>query len=167
MDQHGRKQAGVPSLGLSAIGLALLALASSPPGMLFAAVVLGLGNGMSNGWIQTVGADLAPPGARPQFLGYWNLLMGLGAAVGPLWVGWIAEIASASASCWATALIAAAGSLWYALACDDSRPTPKERAPAKAFERRPSVEAVLALQQRTSTVHGSGLHTKGSPTALL
>ena len=66
--------------------------------VLISALVLGLGNGMSNGWIQTVGADLAPEGFRPQFLGTWNLLMGIGTAVGPL-----AAVRLRNGSLWALA----------------------------------------------------------------
>ena len=113
MDRHGRRTAGVPALGLSAFGLALVAIAPTTPTLLGAGLVLGMGMGMSNGWIQTVGADLAPAGSRPQFLGMWNLLMGLGTAIGPLAVGAIAQVRNVQVASMAAAIISAIGCAWY------------------------------------------------------
>lgn len=113
MDKYGRRMAGAPSLALSAVGLALLAAASSRTLVLIAALALGLGNGMSNGWVQTVGADLAPVGYRPQFLGMWNLLMGVGTAIGPTAVGLIAQVASLEIASLMAGAISLAGAAWY------------------------------------------------------
>ena len=96
-------------------GLLVLSFASTPFACLVAAVALGLGNGMSNGWIQTVGADLAPPGHRPQFLGMWNLLMGVGSTIGPLWCGLFVQWRSIDTAAWASAIATAVGATWYAL----------------------------------------------------
>ena len=118
MDRYGRRYAGVPSLVLSAVGLVLLAVSKSTGMVLISALVLGLGNGMSNGWIQTVGADLAPEGFRPQFLGTWNLLMGIGTAVGPLACGAIAQWLSVGIGALFAAVVAVAGAGWYAVGAE-------------------------------------------------
>ena len=120
MDKWGRRLAGAPSLALSALGMTLLALASSRMLVLLAALALGLGNGMSNGWIQTVGADLAPEGFRPQFLGMWNLLMGVGTAVGPTAVGAIAQLASLEIASLFVGMVSLAGAAWYVWAADET-----------------------------------------------
>ena len=73
---------------------------------------------MSNGWIQTVGADLAPEGFRPQFLGTWNLLMGVGTAVGPLACGAIAQWLSVGIGALFAAVVAVAGAGWYAVGAE-------------------------------------------------
>ena len=78
-----------------------------------AALALGVGNGLSNGWIQTVGADLAPKGSRPQFLGIWNLLMGVGTAIGPLTCGAIAQWKDVDNASLFAAAISGAGAAWY------------------------------------------------------
>ena len=113
MDRYGRKYAGTPALAFSAFGFVLLALADTLGTAVGASVLLGLGMGMSNGWIQTVGADLAPDGARPQFLGMWNLIMGLGTAVGPLVTGAVAQWRNMEVATLLAALITAAGAAWY------------------------------------------------------
>lgn len=115
MDRLGRKYAAVPALAISSIGMAAVSFCSSTSQLLAAGVVLGLGNGMSNGWIQTVGADLAPPGARAQFLGMWNLGMGVGTTAGPLVIGAIAQWQDVAVASFAAALVSAAGALWYTL----------------------------------------------------
>ena len=125
MDTHGRRLAGASSLALSALGLLALGASSSRTLVLLAALALGLGNGMSNGWIQTVGADLAPEGFRPQFLGVWNLLMGVGAAVGPIAVGGIAQVGSLALGCLMAAAVSLFGALWYVLAAEETLPPPK------------------------------------------
>ena len=113
MDRHGRKYAGAPALAFSAFGLTLVALAHTPSLLLIASIVLGLGMGLSNGWIQVVGADLAPEGSRPQFLGMWNLIMGLGSAIGPLLIGAIAQVSDSMMASLAAAAITGAGAAWY------------------------------------------------------
>ena len=51
-----------------------------------------MGNGLSNGWVQTVGADIAPRDTRAEFLGIWNFLHGSGLMVGPLLVGSVSQV---------------------------------------------------------------------------
>ncbi len=125
MDRCGRRHAGAPALGLTALGLVLLAWSSARWAVLAAALVLGLGNGMSNGWIQTVGADLAPEGRRPQFLGVWNLLMGIGTAAGPAAIGAIAEWRDLATASLAAAAVALGGAAWYLLFDLETLPPPK------------------------------------------
>ena len=54
------------------------------------------------------------PGSRPQFLGMWNLLMGVGTAIGPLTCGAIAQWRDVDEAALAAAFASAAGAAWYA-----------------------------------------------------
>lgn len=90
MDRYGRKFASVPSFALMAIGIGMVPFAESFVGLLIAALVIGLGNGIGSGTMMTLGADLAPEGATGEFLGIWRLIGDVGMVAGPLAVGFIA-----------------------------------------------------------------------------
>jgi MFS family permease len=91
MDRFGRKFASVPSFAVMAIGIGLVPVAGSFVGLLVAALVIGLGNGLGSGSMMTLGADLAPEGATGEFLGIWRLIGDVGMVAGPLAVGLIAS----------------------------------------------------------------------------
>lgn len=90
MDRFGRKFASVPSFAVMAIGIGMVPFAGSFMGLLIAALVIGLGNGLGSGAMMTLGADLAPEGATGEFLGIWRLIGDVGMVAGPLAVGFIA-----------------------------------------------------------------------------
>jgi MFS family permease len=105
-DRWGRKYAIVASLLGMASGLALVPLASTFTGLLLAGILAGFGNGLGAGALLTLGADLAPPQARGEFLGIWRLTGDGGATAGPLAVGGIAELFTLPITAW---VIAAGG----------------------------------------------------------
>lgn len=84
MDRHGRLFVAVPSMVALGATLMLLPLASSAAWLAVIAMGMGLANGIGAGMIMTLGADVAPPEVRPQFLGVWRLFSDAGAAAGPL-----------------------------------------------------------------------------------
>ena len=90
--------------------------------MLLSSVAIGLGNGLSNGWIQTVGADLKPKVGGPQFLGNWNLLNGVGGALGPLAVGMVVQWTNTEVAALGSGIIGAAGGLWYVFVAPETLP---------------------------------------------
>ncbi|MGW6123735.1 MFS transporter [Nocardia sp. NPDC055165] len=102
LDRYGRKAIGVPAMIAFAAGYAALPFAGSVVGLTAVAVLLGFANGLSNGVIMTVGADVAPPGQRAEFLGAWRLTHDIGMFAGPIAVGAISAV---------TVLGAAAGAL--------------------------------------------------------
>lgn len=113
-DTWGRRAQGAPALGLLALGFVGLALAPTGWWLLAASVLVGVGNGLSNGWIQVVGADIAPPVSRAKFLGLWGFQFAVGTALGPLLVGGISDAEqSTSLAAGAVAAIALAGALHY------------------------------------------------------
>lgn len=91
MDRYGRKYAIVPSFFLQALGMALIPLAAGFTSLLLVACLISFGNGLSSGTMLTVGADLAPPEARGEFLGLWRLIGDVGSSGGPLVVGNVAN----------------------------------------------------------------------------
>jgi MFS family permease len=116
MDAHGRKVACVPALSIQAFGFGALGVLPGTTGLVAASLLLGLGNGLSNGWIQTVGADLAPAGQKARFLGYWNAALNAGGAVGPILVGLLAQLTGSTlVASLAAGGAVAIGALWYAL----------------------------------------------------
>ena len=92
MDRFGRKFAIVPCFGIQALGMALVPFAASGAGLLFAAVLIGIGNGLGAGTMMTLGSDLSPEASRGEFLGLWRLVGDLGHTGAPLIIGVVADI---------------------------------------------------------------------------
>ena len=103
MDRFGRKFAIVPCFGIQALGMALVPFASGYTGLLFAAVLIGIGNGLGSGSMMTLGADLSPARSRGEFLGLWRLIGDVGHTGAPLVVGVVAEILVLSSAIWVIA----------------------------------------------------------------
>jgi len=83
MDRWGRFWSAVPPL----IGLAVLHIlmftVQDGTGFLLMACAMALANGLGSGIILTIGADLAPPNARNEFLASYRLITDLGVASAP------------------------------------------------------------------------------------
>lgn len=60
MDHHGRKYAGVPSMIGFSISFVVLAFAATPAAVWTASILMGVSNGLTSGFLQVLGADLAP-----------------------------------------------------------------------------------------------------------
>ena len=103
MDRFGRLWTGIPSMVLLTVGFLVLPLTTDLTGLAWAAVLIGLGNGVGAGILMTLGSDASPPGVRPQFLGVWHLLQDSGSALGPLVVAAGPLVATLSAGIYATA----------------------------------------------------------------
>ena len=71
--------------------------------MLFAAVLIGIGNGLGSGTMMTLGADLSPPRSRGEFLGLWRLIGDMGHTGAPLVVGVVADALVLSSAIWVIA----------------------------------------------------------------
>ena len=127
MDRWGRKWTGVPSVAGFVIGLAMLPFAQGFWTLLAAALMLGVGNGLSTGLVMIIGMDLSPPGQRGQFLGVWRLIGDVGWVGGPLLAGVLVEVFSmAAASLFAGALGILGGLVLLFLVPETSR-IPRER----------------------------------------
>ena len=124
MDRFGRKVAAVPSFATMAVGMALIPLASGFGGLLFAAVVIGVGNGLGSGTMMTLGADLAPPGATGEFLGIWRLIGDAGALGGPLAAGFVASDFGLEGGAFVLAAVGGAAALTLAFLVRETRVSP-------------------------------------------
>lgn len=93
MDRYGRRLVAVPSLVVITASFVALPLTTTVVGMTAFAVLMGVGNGLGNGVIMTLGADVAPPATRAEFLAAWRLMHDSGMFLGPLAVGAVAAAA--------------------------------------------------------------------------
>lgn len=103
MDKFGRKFAIVPCFGIQALGMAMVPLTASFAGLLFAAILIGFGNGLGSGSMMTLGADLSPMNSRGEFLGVWRLIGDVGFTGGPLVVGAVADLLVLQSAVWVIA----------------------------------------------------------------
>lgn len=97
MDRRGRLWVAVPSMLVLGGAIAVLPLTSTLTGVAVVAMVMGFGNGIGSGILMTLGADVAPPANRAQFLGVWRVFQDSGAAAGPLVVSAVAAAGSLAA----------------------------------------------------------------------
>lgn len=83
MDRFGRGFAAVPTLvGLGLTHL-IVGVAVDANTFLMLALLMSLANGIGSGVIMVLGADLAPPDKRPEFLASYRLLVDFGDASAP------------------------------------------------------------------------------------
>ncbi|MEE6295633.1 MFS transporter [Georgenia wangjunii] len=108
MDRYGRLWIGIPSMVVMALSMVLLPFATTVAAVSVVAVVMGLGNGMGSGILMTLGADVAPPAERSQFLGIWRVLQDGGSAAGPLIVSAGAAVGSLAAGIWTMGVLGGA-----------------------------------------------------------
>ena len=111
MDRFGRKYVGVPALIVMGIGLSLLPFADGMTMLMIAGIVTGLGNGLSSGFVLTLGSDLAPLNDPGEFLGVWRFISDVGGAVGPPLIGGIAQIMALATATWFTGGVAGVGAI--------------------------------------------------------
>jgi MFS family permease len=94
MDRAGRLWIAVPSMLVLGLAQAALPLTHGLVSLTAVAMLMGFGNGIGSGVLMTLGADVAPPGTRSQFLGVWRLCADSGSAGGPLVVSAAAALGS-------------------------------------------------------------------------
>lgn len=115
MDRRGRKWAIVPSFTIQAVGILLLPLVTSFAGLAALTAFMGFGNGLGAGSMMTLGADLAPPEQRGEFLGVWRLIGDTGFMGAPILVGGIADIFVLPAAAIALAISGGMAALTFGL----------------------------------------------------
>jgi MFS family permease len=132
MDRLGRKYAYVPSFMLQSVGMAMVPFADGFYGLLGAALVIGLGNGLGSGTMMTLGADLAPERGRSEFLGLWRFIGDAGSSGGPLAVGAIAEAMGLLSAPWAIAVLGLSGAAILGFLVPETlKPAPEGEEPDK------------------------------------
>jgi MFS family permease len=109
MDRFGRRATIVPCFCIVAASLALLPQTTTLWAFVLVECLGGLGNGLGSGAVMTLGADLAPPGKRPLFLGVWRMIADSGGMLAPVLVGVIATAFSLGGALYAAAGLSALG----------------------------------------------------------
>jgi MFS family permease len=121
MDRLGRRYATVPSFGLMAVGIGMIPFSDSYLGLLIAAMVIGVGNGLGSGTMMTIGADFAPAGVTSTFLSLWRFVGDSGQVAGPVIVGVVAQVSTLRQSAWVLAGCALTCSLMMLLLVQETR----------------------------------------------
>lgn len=90
-DRHGRRRVIVPATFVSGLSVALFAVSGSYAVFLLAAVIWGLGSGLSGPAPAAYVADLAPAEQRGRLFGIYRSISDSGYIAGPLLLGWMAD----------------------------------------------------------------------------
>src|SRR6478609_3437680 len=112
MDRFGRMWVAIPSMAVLCLSLILLPLAGDAAWLMVIGVLMGIGNGMSSGLVMTLGADLAPPGQRPVFLGIWRVFSDGGNGAGPFVIAGVTAVATLGAGIFAMGVVGILGGAW-------------------------------------------------------
>ncbi|RKR73604.1 MFS transporter [Frondihabitans australicus] len=83
MDRYGRKWIAIPCCLTMGVAMVLMPLTHGFVLLTLVSVLMGFGNGIGSGIVQTLGSDMSPAVGRPTFLGLWRELSDGGAFVGP------------------------------------------------------------------------------------
>ena len=75
MDRYGRRASAVPTLIATGITLLFVFAAQDGTGFLILAIAMALANGIGSGVIMVLGADLAPPKSRNEFLASYRMVV--------------------------------------------------------------------------------------------
>jgi MFS family permease len=113
-DRISRRAVILPGLILNIAGILLLAMATSPNGLMAAAIMGGFGTGAAQPALTTVAVDQSAPDRRGQSLAQFQLFYDLGIGIGSLTLGVLLDLVDQNFSFMylVTALVALIG-LWF------------------------------------------------------
>lgn len=114
MDRFGRVWVAVPFLVVLGVGMVLLPLTHHFVGVALVSTLMGVGNGLGSGIVQTLGADAAPIAGRAQFLSAWRFLSLIGQNGAPLLVSGVTLLAGLGTACVVLGLLVLGGAPWLA-----------------------------------------------------
>ena len=111
-DHLGRTTTMVACLTIFGSGFVIMVLRPDLAGMIAAAAIMAVGNGLGAGINMTIGADLSPVTGRARFLGIWAIFSNGGKLAGPTVVSLVITIASLRFGVMFPGLFAILGAVW-------------------------------------------------------
>jgi MFS family permease len=129
MDRWGRRWIASGCTFVMGVSFVVMPLTHHIPSLTIAAVVMGLGNGIGSGIVNTLGADVAPAVGRPVFLGLWRELSDGGSSIGPLILSAVSAVTELGTGIVVSGLVGFAGALvlWRFVPRPDIRHRPVPR----------------------------------------
>ena len=124
MDRFGRLWGMTPSFVLMGLGHIGLGLAWGRGSILFvvlAGLCIGIGNGLGSGSMLTLGSDVAPSDAAPEFLAGLGTLQEGGRVLGPLIVGVVGAGISLGAAAFAIAVLLFVAVAWVTVVIGETK----------------------------------------------
>jgi MFS family permease len=114
MDVYGRRWVAVPCVVIMGISFVLMPLTRGALTLTLTAMIMGFGNGIGSGIVNTLAADTSPAIGRPTFLGIWRELADAGSGVGPVILSAVTAVAGLACGIIVSGMVgfAAAGALW-------------------------------------------------------
>ncbi len=114
MDVYGRRWVAVPCVLIMGISFVLMPLTHGAITLACTAMIMGFGNGIGSGIVNTLAADISPAVGRPTFLGIWRELADAGSGVGPVILSAVTAAAGLGAGIVVSGFVgfAAAAALW-------------------------------------------------------
>lgn len=111
-DHLGRTTTLVACLTIFGSGFIVMVLRPDLVGMIAAASVMALGNGLGAGVNMTIGADLSPAIGRARFLGIWAIFSNGGKLAGPTLISLVITVASLRVGILFPGFFAILGAVW-------------------------------------------------------
>lgn len=96
IDRFGRRWVAIPTTAGLGLTMLLFVLATDANTFLALALLMSLANGLGSGIIMLIGADLAPPKKRSEFLAAFRLIVDLASAAAPITISAITAVSSLS-----------------------------------------------------------------------
>ena len=120
-DRFGRKTVIVPSKLLSVVSMAVMALAPDYGWFVAGLALWGIAGGVAGAVPAAYAADMAPPGMNALTMSTFRMVSEFGYVIGPLLLGWVADLWEGEAALYATAGIFALTSALFALFAPETR----------------------------------------------
>lgn len=135
VDRLGRKPVIVPSTLLAGVSMAAFALSPDYLWLMASSVLWGVAGGIGGPSPAAYAADVAPPGMNAVTMSCYRAIADLGYVLGPLLLGWLADVLSGEAALWATAALFLVSGLLFALLAPETAVRRQQDWPAPARSR--------------------------------
>jgi MFS family permease len=122
MDRFGRRWIAVPCVLIMGVSFVLMPLTHAAVPLTLVSLIMGFGNGIGSGIVNTLGSDASPAVGRPTFLGIWRELADGGSAIGPFILSLVTGLAGLAVG------IVVSGFVGFAAAAALARWIPKRKA---------------------------------------